>query len=432
MLRDILEDIKADPALRQPAALLESALLDKPARDAEYRGRALDFYRRMMQFTGVLMAKGVEDTLMYTHNSFIGHNEVGDACAAFGLATPLFHDHMVRRAAELPLSLNATSTHDTKRGEDARARLAVLSDLDGAWIDAVRRWQKMNAELKTAGMPDRNDEYFIYQTIMGAYPVGGQQDDGFTERLQSYLTKAFREAKLHSSWVDPQADYEEAVKRFASSLLDKKRAFWKDFEGLQRRVADFGIVNSLAQVLLKFTCPGIPDVFQGCEHWNFCFVDPDNRRPVDFGRLAAMLEEVEEADAKKLGPLWEGRSDGRIKVWLTHLLFHERVAHKEYFARADYIPLEVAGRYEKHLLAFARRRASRWYVVVIPLHAACLCRLQQRDIMDLEWEDTRVLLPVDAPRHHRDMLLKKEGSHEREWEAGLLFTQLPVALFRLE
>jgi malto-oligosyltrehalose synthase len=432
MLREIFAGIKSEAGLRQAAVLLEAALLDKPAGDADYRGRALDFYRRAMQFTGVLMAKGVEDTLMYTHHRFVAHNEVGDACETFGLAASSFHSQMVRRAQELPLSLNATSTHDTKRGEDARARLAVLSDLDGAWVDAVRRWRRMNAELKNQGMPDANDEYFIYQTLMGAYPVPGEKEDRFDERLTGYVKKALREAKVHSSWAEPSADYEEAAKQFASSLLDKKRDFWKDFEALQRQVADFGIVNSLAQVLLKFMCPGIPDVFQGSEHWNFCFVDPDNRRPVDFKRLAAMLDEVEEADAKKVRSLWAGRFDGRIKVWLTGLLFHERVAHKEYFAGADYIPLQVEGRHEKHLLAFARRSAGAWYIVVLPLHLGRLCLSQHREIIGLDWGDTRVLLPHDAPGSYQDLLLKGEDSRGAALDAGLLFRELPLALLRLE
>ena len=264
---EIFDSIKKTrPELTSAAGILKEVLLETPlSADEEYNEKVCQFYQRCMQFTGPLMAKGVEDTLMYTYNRFIGHNEVGDAPEAFGISVEEFHRQMQERQEQWPLSINATSTHDTKRGEDVRMRLNALSGFAEEWIGKVKNWRKQNVSLKKYDAPDNNDEYLIYQTILGAYPFPGQDEDDFKSRLGAYLEKALREAKSNSNWTQPNEPYEKGTKEFAESLLDQNQPFWQDFEPFYRKVADFGIVNSLAQILLKFTCPGVPDVYQGTE-----------------------------------------------------------------------------------------------------------------------------------------------------------------------
>lgn len=226
-VQDLLNHIRDSKAELIPAAeLLEEALLIKPKENnSDYNAGALRFYQRCMQFTGPLMAKGVEDTLMYTYNRFIGHNEVGDSPEAFGTSAHEFHQQMIDRQQKWPLSVNGTSTHDTKRGEDVRARLNVLTDLPEEWISAVQEWQKLNTDLKQNNAPDTNDEYLIYQTLLGAYPFPGEDEDNFSTRIQQYLQKAMREAKTHSNWTTPSEEYEGAAKNFAVCLLEKIRLF---------------------------------------------------------------------------------------------------------------------------------------------------------------------------------------------------------------
>jgi len=447
---------KSKKGLTSAIDLLEEAVLQKPqVGEDDYSERALRFYQRCMQFTGPLMAKGVEDTLMYTYNRFIGHDEVGDSPDYFGLTIDDFHQKMIDRQAHWPLALNATSTHDTKRGEDVRSRLNVLTDLTDEWIATVQQWQQLNQELKQndpnnadlpeGESPDLNDAYFIYQTLVGAYPMptpASAQEDidapsideaDFPDRLTEYLQKAMREAKRKSTYEAPNEAYEDATKAFALRLLDKKRPFWASFQAFHRRVADFGIINSLAQVLLKCTCPGLPDIYQGCEGWDLSLVDPDNRRPVDF---ALRQQGLDELTASQLEPnwadLWENRYDARIKLWLVHSLLAERNQHPDLFAKGQYIPLTVEGRYKKHVLAFARRYQQVWYVVAVPLGVAQLCSQKTDDVFSIDWKDTRLILPAEAPECWQHRLLKLEGKVENGIAIADLFNGLPLAVLKLE
>ncbi|HZF64914.1 MAG TPA: malto-oligosyltrehalose synthase, partial [Chitinophagaceae bacterium] len=357
-VQQVLNEIRRNrQKLSRAVQLLEEALIVKPKeRNAERNQRALRFYQRCMQFTGPLMAKGVEDTLMYTYNRFIGHNEVGDHPEDFGITPEEFHQKMIHRQERWPLSMNATATHDTKRGEDVRARLNVLTDIDGQWTQAVQQWHQLNRHLKKDGAPGDNDEYFIYQTLAGAYPMPGEDDDRFAERMKEYLQKSLREAKVNSNWTEPNTAYEEATVAFAQALLDTSTPFWKTFSEFHRTIADFGIVNSLAQLLLKFTCPGTPDVYQGCELWDFSLVDPDNRRPVDYKKRQQWLQELKEGEGEELlQHLWENRYTAKIKLWLTHQLFHLRKQHTAEFTQGQHIPLQTEGRYKNNVMAFARK-----------------------------------------------------------------------------
>lgn len=424
LLKTISENV---PELSEINEVLKKCLLLKPQMDdAGYRKRALHFYQRLMQFTGPLMAKGVEDTLMYTYNRFIDHNEVGDSPDSFGLKTKGFHELMRQRQEIWPHAMNASSTHDTKRGEDVRARLNVLSDIADRWIERVKEWAKINGPLKTSGAPDANDEYFIYQTLIGAYPMPGYHNEDFENRLHAYLEKALREAKRNTNWTEPNESYELAAKKFASALLNSGAEFRESFATFHRQVADFGIINSLAQTLLKYTAPGVPDLYQGCELWDLSLVDPDNRRRVDYRQRNKYLDS--KADWQSL---WEDRYNGQIKQSLIAKLLKERNSHPKIFEKGEYLPLKVKGKYKENIIAFARHYNRNWYLIVMPLHIAKLVDTVE-DIPGFDWKDTRVVLPGAAPLSWRNILDDQKGYGPKTIAISDLFKTLPIALVQLE
>ncbi|XWW47111.1 malto-oligosyltrehalose synthase [Fibrella sp. USSR17] len=429
-LRHILDGIRNRAVeLRAPADLLETIWLTRPQQgNADYNARALRFYQRCMQFTGPLMAKGVEDTLLYTYFRFIGHNEVGDSPEAFGMSVTAFHQAMQERQSNWPLAMNGTSTHDTKRGEDVRSRLNVLTALGYDWTITAQRWLDQTAQLRPANMPDTNDAYFILQTLVGAHPFVGQPDDNFPERLHDYVTKSLQEAKRHTSWTAPNKVYMEATHTFIDQLLDKNGAFWPDFEAFLTSIADFAVINSLAQVLLKFTTPGVPDVYQGCELHDLSLVDPDNRRPVDYAhrqQLLAGFGRTEDTPSTLTQANWENRLSGQAKLWLTHKLLTCRRTQPDFWATADYVPLEVTGTYRNHILAFARQLGETSYVVIVPLHLARLCReTGQIDPATIDWQNTQVQAPEGWTWN--DHLSDTSGN---SWLVNnLIKSQLPIGL----
>ncbi len=430
----IVQRLRKSSESKEAVAVLEHVLLHKPHEgDVEVNGRIAKLYQRLMQFSGPLMAKGMEDTLMYTFNRFIGHNEVGDSPESFGISVSRFHQAMRERQQQWPLAMNATATHDTKRGEDARARLNVLTDLGQSWLDKVSEWMEMNAELKGESGPDANDEYLIYQALVGHYsappppkggvanaqpspigesvqkieslqsrprsealdnpPLGGGGAADFAQRIQTYLEKALREAKTHSNWTSPNKEYESATKAFAVALLDKSKPFWKSFQSFLQSIREHAAINSLSQVLLKATLPGMPDTYQGCEVWDYSFVDPDNRRAVDYEKQQAVLKRFETIDNKKLLPrLWK-EDDGGIKLWLTQQLLTIRKSDANLFAEGDYLPLQTEGKYKEHVFAFARKQGEKTYLFAIPLHTAALCG--DDSFFRIDWADTRIVLPKE-------------------------------------
>jgi malto-oligosyltrehalose synthase/4-alpha-glucanotransferase len=421
-LAAILGEIEQDKPELAPAVSLISKVFIGRAQGQARRAAALNFYQRCMQFTGPLMAKGVEDTLMYTYDRFIGHNEVGDSPAEFGLTMAKFHDLMAERQARWPYSINATATHDTKRGEDVRAKLNVLTDLPEEWLALVGSWQRVHQKSKIGHAPDANDTYLIYQTLAGAAGFPDQEQDQLAERMAAYLTKALREAKVHTQWAEPNEDYETAAQEFTKQLLKPTGKFWQDLQNWQSRIADHFILNSLVQVLLKFTCPGIPDVYQGCELWDLSLVDPDNRRPVDFQLRQQLLSTVR---SSSLANLWDTRRDGSLKLWLTDKLLHERGAHPGIFATGAYLPLTVKGKYRYHLIAFARRHLRQWLVVVAPLH---LAGVTAAPFPEFNWEDTAVVLPDDAPLEWNNELTGDHGVFSGLIPLTNLLKSFPLAL----
>ena len=431
-VQKIFDEVKTlHPDLRDAVSLLENVLLVIPSEaDQDFNSRALEFYQRAMQFTGPLMAKGGEDTLMYTYERFIGHNDVGDSVESFGITPKDFHRKMIKRQKNWPLSLNTTSTHDTKRGEDVRARLNVLTDIPEEWITRIRQWQEMNATLRTKfSAPDINDEYLIYQTLIGAYPMPGEDDDDFASRLEEYLQKALREAKTNTTWAEPNEEYEKGTQQFAIELLNPQGDFWKDFLSFQKQISDFGIINSLSQLILKFTCPGIPDVYQGTELWDLSLVDPDNRREVDYEKRQNWLEEFDKTEKSALlQKLWQDRNNAQIKLWLTQQLFALRKQNPDLFSEGEYVPLQVKGSRKDHVFAFARIHKKDILVVFVPLHLAAIS--SQGELYDIDWKDTNIELPIRLTPKWEDLLTGKKQEHEIKISLSGLFENFPFAVLK--
>ncbi len=341
--------------------------LIRPGRAQHSAPRVRRFALKVQQFTGPLMAKSLEDTAFYRYHRLLALNEVGGEAAADALPVDAFHDMMRTRAKEWPHGMTATATHDTKRGEDARARLLALSEIPGEWTSAVARWKVLNApHLVIEGemrAPSAAFEYMLYQALLGAWPLDGR-DDGFVARMQAYALKAAREGKQETSWLNAHQAYETGLQTFIARILDRSESaeFLNAVDTLAQRSARLGALNSLSQITLKATMPGVPDFYQGTEFWDLSLVDPDNRRPVDFAARATALAAVENPDWDRLVQSWP---DGHLKLaWTRHLL-KLRTELAEVFAYGDYQPLEVIGPHRDHIIAFARRRGRDVAITVV-------------------------------------------------------------------
>lgn len=432
-IRDILNKARERrPSLIKPLNLLEKVLLQNTmSGDEDYNSRVLQFYQRCMQLTGPLMAKGVEDTLMYTYNRFLAHNEVGDGLDFFGLTVSEFHARMQERQERWPLTQNTTSTHDTKRGEDVRMRLNVLADLEDEWIALVQHWIVINSRHKSGDAPSLNDEYFIYQTLIGVYPNAPEVD--FVPRLEEYFMKAFREAKKNSDWSDPNEPYELAVTAFVKKIIAEESDFRSSFLPFQQKVSDHGMINSLAQLILKFTCPGVPDTYQGTTSWDLSLVDPDNRKLVDYGvhklDLIAVMNTLPSNDS--LPDLWTTRADGRVKLYVCYALLQLRKTEEDLFLHGHYFPLEVKGAFKENCLAFARRSKGTWIVSVVPLNIARISVPDDHKIA-VDWKDTKIILPGEAPLRWADILSGRFGEHKGEILLANILKEIPFAVLRLQ
>ena len=382
----------------------------------------LQFVMRWQQFTSPVMAKGLEDTASYVDSSLISLNEVGGDCLRGKPPddVPAFHSFNQARLARWPHTMNSTSTHDTKRSEDVRARISVLSEIDRAWLPRLHRWSKWNQlhkpEYNGKRVPDKNEECLLYQTMLGAWPLDGAEDAGFLDRLVSFMLKALREAKVHSSWINPDVGYEKAVEQFIrSSVVPGSRSrFIEDFHELRKAIAYYGCLNALSQTLLKITSPGVPDFYQGTEMWDFSLVDPDNRRPVDFEKRVRMLDEIgsreTNAPEELLKDLVSNWQDGRIKLHLIRKALNFRLAHQELFAVGDYIPLKVLGQRRDLLVAFGRRRRKDWLMVAVPrLVAGCL-RRQGSMLPKANWPALKMILPSECPLRWRNVFTRSSVS----------------------
>ncbi|PZA09076.1 malto-oligosyltrehalose synthase [Rhodopseudomonas palustris] len=329
--------------------------------------RVRHFALKVQQFTGPTMAKSLEDTAFYRYHRLLALNEVGGDPAAPDLPVVAFHALMQRRAKDWPHGMTATMTHDAKRGEDARTRLLALAEMPGEWAGLVAKWKVLNAphlvidnEMRA---PSAAFEYMLYQALLGAWPL--TPDPDFADRFQGFALKAAREGKQETNWLNPNLAYEEGVRTFIDRILDPSvsSAFLESVESLHRRLSLLGALNSLSQVTLKATMPGVPDFYQGTEFWDFSLVDPDNRRPVDFAARAEALEAL--PDEPHWDDLIANWNDGRIKLAWTHHLLQLRREHAELFTDGDYRPLAVSGPHRDHTIAFARTRGTEALIVVV-------------------------------------------------------------------
>ncbi len=389
--------------------------LDAPPDDAAQRKAWLQFVMHWQQFSSPVMAKGLEDTASYIYNSLISLNEVGADSLRGKLPCDVaaFHAFNQNKLERWPGTMNATSTHDTKRSEDVRARINVLAEIDRSWLPRLHRWSKWNESYKTACKgrlaPDANEECLLYQTMLGAWPLDPSEEPCFIDRLVAFMQKALSEAKVHSSWIHPDLEYESAVESFIRKSVASEGAneFLDNFLDLQKAVAYYGHLNSLSQTLLKITSPGVPDFYQGTELWDFSLVDPDNRRPVDFERRVRIVEELKAREAEGrdelLRDLVQNWQDGRIKMYLIRKALTFRCGHNELFADGEYVPLEGAGKRREHVVAFARRRRKVWAIVAVPRLVAGLLRQQNAIAPKDSWPDLRILLPREAPRRWRNV-----------------------------
>lgn len=379
-------------------------------RTSQERHEQLRFVMKFQQMTSPVTAKGLEDTAFYLYNRLASLNEVGGNPERFGVTLATFHKDLRERQARWPFSLSATSTHDTKRSEDARARINVLSEIPREWRACVNRWAKLTRrdkiDVEGQLVPDRNEEYLFYQTLVGVWPLMSldhAQYRTFCERIQEYMNKVLREGKTHTSWVNPDQGYEEAMRQFVESILDRTRpnAFLDEFLPFQQRVAHWGMWNALSQVVLKTTAPGVPDFYQGSELWDFSLVDPDNRRPVDYDVRTTLAQTLRRALAE-CGPdlrplartLLAERLDGRIKLYTTMRALNFRRENRALFHDGEYIPLDGRGTKQEHCCAFARLHLEQAVVTVVPRLIGSLTNDAMTPPVGLDvWGDTYVTVP---------------------------------------
>jgi (1->4)-alpha-D-glucan 1-alpha-D-glucosylmutase len=446
------------------------------------------FVMRFQQTTGPVMAKGVEDTAFYVYNRLLSLNEVGGDPEQFGVSPATFHRQNAERLQDWPYAMVGGSTHDSKRSADVRARLNVLSEIPSVWRRALFRWSRQNRKKKTIvygqAAPDRNDEYLLYQTLLGVWPLEdleGERAEEFRQRIQDHMQKAIKEAKVHSSWVNPNRAYDDAVARFVESILTGRpnEGFLADFRKVQEFVAFYGMLNALAQTLLQLTSPGVPDIYQGNELWDFSLVDPDNRRPVDFEKRERFLDDlvqriavatsVGQAGGSRLGSvshvtpgrvlahrsprrssavsssnlaqvaidLLENWRDGRVKLFLIHRVLQERRAHAAVFGTGDYQPLEPDGARKDHVVAFARSLGEETYVTVVPRLVVGLTNattgLPHGSAI---WGDTCLIMPNAEPGQAFENVLTGETltAITREAAAALpmadILATFPVAMLK--
>jgi (1->4)-alpha-D-glucan 1-alpha-D-glucosylmutase len=409
-----------------------------PARagEAERRER-LDFVMRFQQITGPVTAKGFEDTALYRFNRLVSLNDVGGDPSRFGVTLAEFHAENTARVRRSPHALSATATHDTKRGEDMRARINVLSEIPEEWRHHVARWQRLNRRHRTMldgrAVPGANTEYFIYQTLAGAWPLD-------LARLRDYLLKAVHEAKVHTSWINPDERYDAAVVAFAEALLDPTRSqgFLDDFTAFHARIAHFGALNSLAQTLIKITAPGVPDFYQGTELWDLSLVDPDNRRPVDFTLRRRLLGDLERAlatttDRASLAfELFKDKQDGRVKLYLIREALAFRRARPALFSGGEYRALETRGALAEHLCAFARAADGAAAVTVVP---RLLARrgVESPPLGPEYWQDTALVAPAELGARFVNVLTgERLQARGDALSLGEIFAHFPVALLASE
>jgi (1->4)-alpha-D-glucan 1-alpha-D-glucosylmutase len=368
-----------------------------------------DFVMRFQQFTAPVAAKGMEDTAFYRYNRLVSLNEVGGNPRCFGISLSAFHHASLDRARHWAHTMLATSTHDNKRSEDVRVRIDALSEFPDEWWARLQRWRRINRrhkrQIEGAAAPSANDEYLLYQTLIGTWPHGESGENAiacYRERIERYMIKAVREAKAHSSWSDANGEYESALCQFVAEALGnpERNAFIADFTPFAGQVARIGMFNSLSQVAIKIASPGVPDFYQGNELWDLSLVDPDNRRPVDYARRGTMLEALKMRfspastdHAREARMLVEHMDDGAIKLYAIWKGLALRRQFSTLFARGEYVPLESRGEHADRVCVFARVEGVRAVVVVAPRLIGRLVTAFGNPLGAAAWTNTAIVLP---------------------------------------
>jgi (1->4)-alpha-D-glucan 1-alpha-D-glucosylmutase len=413
----------------------------------EDRRSVIDFVMQFQQVTGPVMAKGAEDTAFYVYNRLVSLNEVGGDPEEFGGSLENFHRQNRERQKRWPHSMLTLTTHDTKRSEDVRARINVLSEIPADWKAALDRWSAINTLHKTEIdgelAPDPNDEYLLYQTLLGTWSVEALTPEklaDYRERIAAYMQKAIKEAKVHTSWVNPNDAYVRAVENFVTQTLSPESGdeFMNDFSQFHGRIAYVGMLNSLAQTLLKMTAPGVPDFYQGTELWDLSLVDPDNRRPVDYAKRRVFLNELKRGEqtdrAGLLRDLLSHWQDGRVKQYLIYRTLNFRREQAELFQRGSYLPLFAAGKFRENICAFARRLDDRWVIAMAPRLLAGILPAGPPPLGEPIWEDGVLPLPHGAATSWHNILTGESLSActIKDKQKGLplqqIFRSFPVAL----
>ncbi len=416
-------------------------LLEHPTglSDAERADRG-EFVLRFQQYTSPVMAKGFEDTALYRYYPLASLNEVGGEPDAFGISVEAFHEWSRERLAHWPDAMSGSSTHDTKRSEDTRARIQVISEIPDEWEQAIKRWYQMNSgarkNIEDSEVPDPNEEYLLYQTLVGIWPdatADEAQRAEFIKRVQGYIEKAVKEAKVHTSWMNANEEHDRALSEFLETILKEGTEFVADVAKFQARIARAGMLNALSQTMLKIAAPGVPDFYQGTELWSLNLVDPDNRRPVDYESRCVMLKKMREAarrdPAATVRHLLKDLSSGAIKMFLTNRAMEFRRDNSALFMRGEYLPLKVTGPRANHIVAFARVHEGRRIVVACGRFFAQLPEASPLPVDPKVWVDTFIEFDAVSTSSMTDLItggtISVAGGRLRVDEA---FAQMPVAM----
>jgi (1->4)-alpha-D-glucan 1-alpha-D-glucosylmutase len=429
---------RRNPAMEESIFnFLRDVLLLRSPQHLDAAGRAAhaQFVLKFQQTTSPVMAKGLEDTLFYIYNRLPALNEVGGEPQQFGLSVEVFHERNLDRQRDWPLTLLATSTHDTKRSEDVRARIVAISEIPELWRRSLQRWATANHRWKRTvndlEAPDANEEYLLYQTLLGTWPMQANGEPEpvptpeYIERIQAYMAKALKEAKLNTSWIQPNEEWDAAMHDFIASILDSssRNKFLPIFFPAAKEIIRLGAINSLTQTLLKLTSPGVPDIYQGSEIWDYSLVDPDNRRPVDYELRRQMLKSLANSTPGELMRTWP---DGRIKMFLTNRLLQLRRGHADLFERGEYLPIHTSGMFGECCVSFVRRLDDNWIAVIAP-------RLSSRigfPPIGEAWQDTAIQLPeaLVLEKAHDLFTCRPVSAPDRQVKLAKALVVLPFAV----
>lgn len=438
----ISREIREQPQLQSEFVFIRKLLLEdvhfnEAVDDVELFELCRRAIRTFQQLSAALMAKGFEDTAFYRYYRLVSLNEVGGEPDSFGCSVDRFHEFIAQRAAHWPHAMNSTATHDAKRGEDVRARLNVLSEIPTEWKTRLEAWHAFNRghrmRKRPETVPDKNTEYFLYQTLIGVWPHKGPVTKRFVERVKAYMIKAAREAGEQTSWIAPREEYETALAGFVDNLLDPspQNEFMPAFVPFCKKLIFFGLFNTLSQCLLKIAAPGVPDFYQGTELPQLVLVDPDNRQPVSYSERKPLLKAMRKDTPDPLSQvaeLLENKADGRIKLFVIARALETRQEQRKLFQTGRYLPLKASGPFGRNIVAFARRSGGQWCIAMVPRFVTALVREGQDPLGKNVWRDTAVSLPPEAPRSWRNIFTLQGIEGEAEIAVGDLLQHFPLAL----